>query len=122
MRLNSAISARLCAPRHANCAGSADEKKGEGTGGERERERGLRRRKMEMRFAIGPCNFSNLNLILDATRYIVEARQASRIGLARPDRKFVTVCGEENALNFYKAPFCCSRTGAFAITLHVLFT
>lgn len=35
--------------------------------------RGIAATKMEMRFAIGPCNFSNLNLILDA-RHDIETR------------------------------------------------
>jgi len=62
-KLNLTISARLCPRRHANFAGEKMMKrKWRGA-------RGIAATKMEMRFAIGPCNFSNLNLILDATRY-----------------------------------------------------
>lgn len=69
MELNPAISAcaRARARRHLQIAadGSVDGKKGGVLRGEGERkgEEPRRQQKMEMRFAIGPCNFCNLNLI-----------------------------------------------------------
>jgi len=53
---------------------------------------------MEMQFAIGPCNFSNLK----------RHDAPSEPNLSRAlfsCRECVTICDGENALNFYKALF-----------------
>lgn len=65
---------------------------------ERERERDIAVTKMEMQFAIGPCNFSNLNLILSASHDIAKRAEC----LARSYRECVTICGGETHCTFTK--------------------
>jgi len=94
-KLNLTISARLCPRRHANFAGEKMMKrKWRGA-------RGIAATKMEMRFAIGPCNFSNLNLILDATRYRL-AKRAKSVSRIPAENVLRFVSGKTH---FYKALF-----------------
>lgn len=83
----------LYARRHANCV---DKKNGE-----EEMTRGERDCDDENGNAIRLCNFSNLNLILDA-RHVIETRQASRIRLARFCRECVTIYDGETHWTFTK--------------------
>lgn len=76
------------------------------------RGRGLAVTKMEMRFAIGPCNFSNLNLILGATRYR-DAPSEPNLSRARSSSENVlrSTAGRERT-ELLQSSFCCSRIDA----------
>lgn len=94
IKLNLAISTCLYARRHANCA----DKKNKMNDAKGVRERETAATKMEMQFAIGPRNFSNLNLILSPRHDIAKRAEC----LARSYRECVTIYGGETHCTFTK--------------------